>query len=61
MGGCDRAAVKAAFDLPESLTPLTVIAVGAAGSLADASDEVRAREALPRTRRAIGESVLLNS
>jgi hypothetical protein len=53
--------VKTAFDLPENITPLTVIAVGAAGSLADTSDEVRARESVPRTRLAISEFVLVNS
>jgi nitroreductase len=61
MGGFDRAAVKTALDLPENITPLTVIAVGAAGSLADTSDEVRARESVPRTRLAISEFVLVNS
>ena len=61
MGGFDRAAVKAAFDLAESITPLTVIAVGALGSLDDATDEVRARESVPRTRRSLAESVLVNS
>ena len=61
MGGFDRAAVKTAFDLPENITPLTVIAVGAAGSLAATSDEVRARESVPRTRLAISEFVLVNS
>ena len=61
MGGFDRAAVKAAFDLPENITPLTVIAVGAGGSLADAPEEVRARESVPRTRLALSEFVLVNS
>jgi nitroreductase len=61
MGGFDRAAVKAAFDLADGVTPLTVIAVGAFGSVDDASDEVRARESAPRTRRSLAESVLVNS
>jgi len=61
MGGFDREAVRAAFELPENLTPLTVIAVGALGSLDSTSDEVRARENAPRTRRAITDSVLINS
>jgi len=60
MGGFDRAAVKAAFDLPDNLAPLTVIAVGTLGSLEQISPEVLARESVPRTRRAITESVLLN-
>ncbi|MHB1009813.1 MAG: nitroreductase family protein [Propionibacteriaceae bacterium] len=61
MGGFDRDAIRAAFDLPAAITPLTVIAVGALGSLDESSDEVRAREAAPRTRRAITESVLVNA
>ena len=61
MGGFDRPSVKAAFDLADSITPLTVIAVGALGSLDDASDEVRARESVPRTRRSLSESVLVNA
>ena len=61
MGGFDRNAMRAAFDLPETITPLTVIAVGSLGSLDGSSDEVRAREAIPRTRRTIAESVLINS
>jgi nitroreductase len=61
MGGFDRDAVRKAFDLSETLTPLTVIAVGTLGSLDDTSDEVRARENTPRTRRAISDSVLINS
>ncbi|HET7723223.1 MAG TPA: nitroreductase family protein [Propionibacteriaceae bacterium] len=60
MGGFDRDAVRAAFDLPDDIAPLTVIAVGALGSLEETSEEVRAREAAPRTRRAISESVLVN-
>lgn len=61
MGGFDRAAVKEAFDLPENLTPLTVIAVGALGSFNEASDELRAREDAPRTRRATADFVLVNA
>jgi nitroreductase len=61
MGGFDRAAVKSAFSLPENVAPLTVIAVGPQGSLDDVSDEVRARESVPRTRLPIAESVLVNA
>jgi nitroreductase len=61
MGGFDRTAVKTAFDLADSITPLTVMAVGTLGSLDDATDEVRARESVPRTRRSLAESVLVNS
>ena len=61
MGGFDRAAVKSAFDLPENVSPLTVIAVGAQGSLEDSSAEVRAREFVPRTRLPLAEFVLVNA
>lgn len=61
MGGFDRNAMRAAFDLPETITPLTVIAVGSLGSLDGSSDEIRARENAPRTRRAITDSVLINA
>jgi nitroreductase len=61
MGGFDRDAIRAAFDLPAGIAPLTVIAVGALGSLEGTSDQVRAREAIPRTRRAVTDSVLVNA
>ena len=61
MGGFDRATVKTSFDLADSITPLTVMAVGTLGSLDDATNEVRARESVPRTRRSLAESVLVNS
>ena len=61
MGGFDRDAVKSAFDLPEGFAPLTVIAVGALGDIDAASEDLRAREATPRTRRSAAESVLVNA
>lgn len=61
MGGFDRDAVKSAFDLPEGFAPLTVIAVGALGDIDAASEDLRAREATPRTRRRAAESVLVNA
>jgi len=60
MGGFDRAAVKSAFDLSDSLTPLTVIAVGALGDVDAAPEDVRSREDAPRTRRSTAETVLVN-
>ena len=60
MGGFNRQAVRTEFVLPEGLMPLTVIAVGTAGSLDDTSEEIVARESAPRTRRAVTESVLVN-
>lgn len=60
MGGFDRAAVTQVFDLPDNFAPLTVIAVGALGDLDGASEDVRAREDAPRTRRSAADSVLVN-
>lgn len=61
MGGFDRDAVKSAFDLPGGFAPLTVIAVGALGDIDAASEDLRAREDAPRTRRSAAESVLVNA
>lgn len=58
MGGFDRDAVRAAFDLPDNIAPLTVIAVGALGSLDEAPEAIRDRENTPRTRRPVAESLL---
>ena len=60
MGGFDRAAIKAAFDVPENVAPLTVIAVGSLGAVDKASADILARENAPRTRRSAADSVLLN-
>lgn len=61
MGGFDRAAIKAAFDVPENVSPLTVIAVGALGAVDAAPEDVLARENAPRTRRSAADSVLVNA
>jgi nitroreductase len=61
MGGFDRAAIKAAFDVPENVAPLTVIAVGSFGAAEAASEDVLARENAPRTRRSAADSVLVNA
>jgi nitroreductase len=62
MGGFDRAALAEAFALPESLTPLTVAAVGVLGSPDDlADDTLRARETAPRTRLPLAELLLTDA
>ncbi|WES63454.1 nitroreductase family protein [Microbacter sp. GSS18] len=61
MGGFDRDAVADAFELDAALVPITVIAVGALGDVAAASDELQARESAPRTRRPVAESLLLDA
>lgn len=61
MGGFDRDAIKAHFELADGFAPLTVIAVGAHGVLDNAPEPIREREAAPRVRRPIAESVLVNA
>jgi nitroreductase len=61
MGGFDRDAIAAGFDLGEDFTPVTVMAVGALGDIRDASEELQARENAPRVRRSLDESVLVSA
>lgn len=61
MGGFDRDAIAAAFDLGEDFAPVTVMAVGALGDIREASDELQARENAPRVRRSLSESVLVDA
>lgn len=61
MGGFDRAAISAAFDLDDRFVPMTVIAVGALGDVTAVSPELQERELAPRTRRPIGDSLLVDS
>jgi nitroreductase len=60
MGGFDADRLSASFDLPEDMRPLTVTAVGTLGDIAAASEQMREREAAPRTRRPVSDSVLLD-
>lgn len=60
MGGFDRDAISAAFDLDADFTPVTVMAVGSLGDIREASDELQARENAPRERRSLTESVLVS-
>jgi nitroreductase len=53
MGGFDRDAVRTAFALPSSITPLVVMAVGVRSATADLPEPLAAREAAPRTRTAL--------
>lgn len=60
MGGFDRDAIAAAFDLEPGFVPVTVMAVGALGDIRTAPDELQARENAPRVRRPVADSVLVN-
>lgn len=60
MGGFDRAAIGEAFGFGDDLAAVTVMAVGALGSLAEAPEALRERELAPRTRRPIADSLIAN-
>jgi nitroreductase len=61
MGGFDRAAISRDFALDPTTEPLAIIAVGAAGDPASAPADVRDREAAPRTRRPLADSLIVNA
>lgn len=61
MGGFDRAAVATAFGLEARFTPQTVMAIGALGDVSAADEALQAREALPRVRRPLAETVLVDA
>lgn len=58
MGGFDRAAIAAAFDLGAHVEAVTVMAIGTLGDIAGAPDAIRERESVERTRRPIAELVV---
>lgn len=59
MGGFDREAIRAIFDLDERLRPVSITAIGALGDLEQLSGPLREREAAPRTRLALDDLVLV--
>ncbi|WP_336630487.1 MULTISPECIES: nitroreductase family protein [unclassified Microbacterium] len=59
MGGFHRDRISAAFALPASVVPMTVMAVGVMGDPSLASEALQAREKQPRTRREMSEIVLV--
>ncbi|MCC4247701.1 MULTISPECIES: nitroreductase family protein [Microbacterium] len=61
MGGFSADALRTAFDIDARFTPVTVIAVGAFGDPDAADEAVRAREATPRARRPLAETLLLDA
>ncbi|PPL20376.1 nitroreductase family protein [Microterricola pindariensis] len=61
MGGFDRAAISAAFDLAESFVPTSVMTIGKLGDAAALPEALREREVAPRVRLALDEIVLLNN
>ncbi|MGW0517901.1 nitroreductase family protein [Crossiella sp. NPDC003009] len=57
MAGFSRPGAKAVFSLPEHLDPVVVIAVGRLADPASAEEKLLARDARPRTRKALDELV----
>ncbi len=55
MAGFDVAGARAAFDIPASVRPLMVIAVGSLGDYATASPEIAARDGKVRARKPLAE------
>jgi nitroreductase len=58
MGGFDRAAVRADFALEERFEPITVIALGPIGDASQLPEALQEREAAPRVRRPLAESLI---
>ena len=58
MGGIEVAALQQEFDLPETLVPITVTAVGSLGSPDSLDERARERETAPRTRLPLDDLVL---
>ncbi len=58
MGGFDHDAVRTAFDLEARFEPLTVIALGPIGDPATLPEVLQEREAAPRARRPLADSLI---
>ncbi|MET0780100.1 MAG: nitroreductase family protein [Microbacterium sp.] len=58
MGGFDRDGVRAAFGLDARFEPLTVIALGSIGDASDLPEVLQEREAAPRVRRQLADSLI---
>ena len=58
IGGFDPEAAARAFDLPDGVAPVVVVAVGRRDTAATLSEQVAAKERAPRTRRPLSEITL---
>lgn len=61
MGGFDRAKLAADLGLDDALQPIAVMAVGHLGDPAGADEKMREREAAPRTRRPLADTVIVDA
>lgn len=60
MTGFDAAAAANSFGLPDSLLPVSVIALGHLGDVEQLDEALRERELAPRVRRPLSETVLVS-
>ncbi|KQW08449.1 nitroreductase [Leifsonia sp. Root4] len=60
MGGFDRDAISAAFELEERFVPTSVMTIGKLGDAAALPEGLREREIAPRQRLSLDDIVLLN-
>jgi len=60
MGGFDRDALHAAFDLSDALDPVAVAAIGTLAEPDELPDAYRERESAPRSRRPLSDFVLVD-
>ncbi|MGO3886270.1 MAG: nitroreductase family protein [Mycetocola sp.] len=60
MSGFDAAAAVNSFGLPDSLLPVSVIALGHLGDPAQLTEQLQERETAPRVRRSLGDTVLVS-
>src|SRR6476469_6208288 len=58
VGGFDTDAVRAGFGLPDSVTPVVVLAIGRHDGQAGLPEPLAARETAPRTRRPLSDLLL---
>ena len=58
MGGFDRDALRAAFDLESRFEPLTVIALGPIGDPSNLPEVLQQRESAPRERRPLADTLI---
>lgn len=57
VGGFSPDAVREAFEVPEGVRPVVVIAVGVLGDASELPDDLRERERRPRVRKPLSETV----
>jgi nitroreductase len=61
IGGFDQAAIRDAFGLEDSLTPVVIVAIGRLSPDAELPAHLAVREAAPRTRRPLSDLLLADT